>query len=605
MKILYAKTKKYIILVIAFVATILITYYAYVRDINESSEPDLVEKGFDNLRIFIPKQGIALKCYESDEGIWYAFLPSFCENTISGDMSIESDIDGKVLAIDYELLKSGEDYSEYRVSIMIGDNYESETGVLRIMHSRNLPSVYINTQSGNLSAVNDDKNTIEDINIAIIDEDGELLFKDKKATITGHGNRSFLQDKKPYTIETSKKTPLFGMHSSDKWILVSNVCDPTGIQNAITYNMARNAGMQYSPEFQYVDVYMNSLYHGTYLVAEKIQINENNMNFNNLNKQNRELNSWVATKPDVQNFETEYSKGYLLDKLPGDISGGYILERDYGKKYKEERAGFTSAVMGDNYVLKSPGNASYEQVEYIRGLVDGFEQAVMKKDGSYADYIDVDSFVDKYIIEELTQNEGAGSTSAFYYKPQDSISKLIFAGPVWDYDTAYATYGAPDRLCYSAVHPLSPTKLYYNLYRNNSFKEKVEQRYEEFYSQYMDGPIQEDMDYYQELCEASFKMNALRWNDNNFSYISATKEVENYIAARKQFLDRAWINNEELVTVHFSFGENEWNYSVLPGTELDTPIMDYDGNWINCDTKEKYDVNKGIVEDASYIFVTE
>lgn len=95
-------------------------------------------------------------------------------------------------------------------------------------------------------------------------------------------------------------------------------------------------------------------------------------------------------------------------------------------KYKAEISGFQSELLGDLYTIKSPQYASVEEAEYIKSLFDDMERAIVSEDGidsetgmSYLEYIDVRSFAQKYVIEELCKNNGAGATSSFF------ISRMI------------------------------------------------------------------------------------------------------------------------------------------------------------------------------------
>lgn len=598
-------------ILLGITALILIIVCAFFKD--EENKKALLRNQtysssrFETLKVKIEKEKLSLGCYPSNDGMWYAFLPSFCDGKLADNVKLVTSSDDNSVIIDYKEIGAGDNYTDYTVSFLqYGKDTSLESGILRVMHSNNLPSIYIDTESGELNYIDEDKDHFENMDATILDANGNLVYREHSGIVKGHGNRSFAQPKKPYTMTFSKEVPMFGMHSSDKWILISNVCDSSGIQNAITYNMARKAGMQYVPEFQYVDLYFNSMYHGTYLLVEKIEIREEKMNFNNLNRLNRGLNPGIDTQLEARWFEEENTKGYFLDKNPVDITGGYILERDYGDKFAAETTGFVTDALQECYVVKDPSLASKEQLEYIRNLMNQFEDSLLKNDGSVEQYIDIDSFADKYVIEEFTQNEGGGSTSAFYYKPQDSVSKLIYAGPVWDYDTSYALFGQPNRLSYSAIHPFSPTKLYYLLYQNETFRDKVTERYKSFYSQYIENGLQEDILNYSNLCGASFAMNAVRWEELwGTEYLAAVEKMQDYIRVRKQFLDSVWLEGEPIVNVRFCIDTREWNFSVIPGTCVEPPLGVDERFWVNSASGKKFDRSIPVYESQEYNYVEE
>ena len=604
-------SKRKIVLIALFAVAVLSMAFIYVRETAEEKKLERIgaeyeESRFETLRVKIKKRKLKLKCFKTKDGDWYAFLPSFCDGTLSDEVKLVSTLDNDEIKVCCEINRVEDGFIEYKVSFEEKKSGSCvEEGMLKVMHSRNLPSVYIETESGNLDLINENKEYLEKMKTSIYDAAGNIIYKEKKGFVKGHGNRSFNMEKKPYTIKLSQDVALFGMNSSNTWVLVSNVADATGIQNAITYNMARNAGMPYTPKFQYVDLYFNSNYHGTYMVTEKIDINENNMNFNDLGRINLGLNPEISTDIDAKWYEDEMYKGYELDRNPVDITGGYIIERDYGNKYAMEKTGFRTNLLRDCYVVKSPANASIEQVEYVQNLMNGLEESLEKGDGSWTNYIDADSFVDKYIIEEFTQNEGGGATSAYYYKPQDSISKLIFAGPVWDYDTAYFGFGVPNRLSYCEIHPYGPTKLYYILYQDEMFQNLVKERYKSFYSEYIGGKLLEDIEYYDFLCGASFDMNEIRWGYFESFYLNMAEYLKEFIQERKQFLDSVWIEDAEVATVRFVGGSTERNYSVIKGDAL-YPLYEDEGyTFINCETGELFDNKKPVLNDEEYEFVLE
>ena len=131
----------------------------------------------------------------------------------------------------------------------------------------------------------------------------------------------------------------------------------------------------------------------------------------------------------------------------------------------------------EKFVLKNPIHASVEEIEYISSYMQEIEDAIMATDGinpttgkHYSEYIDIDSWADKYIVEEISRNNGGGATSSYFYKPSDSVSKKVYGGPVWDYDKAYGNFHSYNQntrdLGYLTLH-LSFTNWFYYLYQHN------------------------------------------------------------------------------------------------------------------------------------------
>ena len=90
-------------------------------------------------------------------------------------------------------------------------------------------------------------------------------------------------------------------------------------------------------------------------------------------------------------------------------------------------------------------------MEYISGYMQSFEDAIYASDGidpatgkHYTQLVDLDSLVNKYLIEEVSKNYDGNTSSMFFYKDSDAVDPLMYAGPCWDYDSAYASYARED-----------------------------------------------------------------------------------------------------------------------------------------------------------------
>lgn len=451
---------------------------------------------------------------------------------------------------------------------------------LVIMRSANLPTVFLETESGSMEMLDADKNHAERGKIVLFDADGKVVCADSLNRISGRGNSTWAHPKKSYGIRLKNRADLFGMGSADNWVLLSNVEDPAYIRNKITYDMAIAAGMEGSPESQYVDLYINHTYHGMYQLCEKVEIDEERVAIADLGEENKRLN-------DIQKcgrFEEEKRKGLVFSKEPGDLTGGYLLERDVPDKYREEVSGFVTDSLGDLYTIKEPAYASAAEVDYISGLVNGMEKALVSADGvnpdtgmSYTDYIDMHSFAQKYILEELSKNNGAGATSSFFYKPQDKVSTKLFAGPVWDYDKAYASITgineSTEDLCYLTLRDSNPTALFWQLNRHPEFREAVSACYQEFFSDYMQRIVDEKIDEYAAEIRTSVDMDQIRWreaDDEPFDFDFEVERVRDFVSSRKRFLDEIWTGRKELCTVTFVWETGEEHYvSVIAGRTLE------------------------------------
>lgn len=391
---------------------------------------------------------------------------------------------------------------------------------------------------------------------------GGIIYADKLDGISGRGNSTWTYPKKSYGIKLKNRADLFDMGSADHWILLSNVEDRSYIRNKITYEMGIAAGMEGSPESQYIDLYINHQYHGMYQLCEKVEIDPERIPINSLSDQNKKQNKGIET---YSHFDTGKKKGAELPIEPGGLTGGYLLERDVIDKYQYEISGFETTLLGDCYTIKNPKYASKAEVDYISSLVNDMEKAVVSVDGvnpdtgmNYLDYIDLESYAKKYIVEELTKNNGGGASSSFFYKPEDEISTKLFAGPVWDYDKAYGRRNGIDGtfrdLCYLTQRDENTT-LFWHLNTHPEFRQAVSAYYQNFFSDYFQTIQESKIDeYVSEIC-VSVNMDQVRWKEiyeESVDYVGEIWKIRNFLTERKEFLDEVWIDQKELRTVHFS-----------------------------------------------------
>ena len=239
------------------------------------------------------------------------------------------------------------------------------------------------------------------------------------------------------------------MGKSKKWALVGNVPDNSMLRNTLAYYLGSSVGLDYSPEGEIVDFFVNGEYQGAYLLAEKVDIEEERVDIADLEGAIEDLDPTeehgkMRTARIFGNNRSAVQLKYWTGvENPEDITGGYIVEMEMPDRYQQEASGFVTS-RKTYYVIKSPEYASLEQVTYIATLFENMEQALYADNGihpttnlPYTDYIDLDSLVKKYWIEEISKNHDGAKTSQYFYKPADSQSTKIYAGSVWDYDIAF------------------------------------------------------------------------------------------------------------------------------------------------------------------------
>jgi hypothetical protein len=292
-----------------------------------------------------------------------------------------------------------------------------------------LPIVIINTQPGE-TIMDDPKITADmkvihngDNSLNYVTDPGNIYSGKIGIEIRGRYSASLPQ--KPYGIETrdlygaNLNTSLLGMPSENDWILLANYNDKTFMRNYLAFEISREMG-HYAPRSRYCEVVLNSEYLGIYLLTEKIKVDKNRIDIAKLN-------------PD--------------ENTGDDITGGYVFKNDYYTSNDNWVSNFSpinkpGAEVHFVYYDPEPDELTLQQKNYIRDFTDSFETTLYSPGFSdpqtgYRAFLDVNSFVDYFLIGEVTRNVDAYKKSRFYYKDKDSNDGRIHSGPVWDYDWAW------------------------------------------------------------------------------------------------------------------------------------------------------------------------
>jgi spore coat protein CotH len=198
------------------------------------------------------------------------------------------------------------------------------------------------------------------------------------------------------------------MPSSKDWVLLANHSDKTLLRNAAALDLGTRIGLAWSPRSAFVEVYLNNRYDGVYQLVENIKVTKDRVNIDEL-------------------AETDVGADV--------ITGGYLLEVDF----REDGHTMHSSIDDLPIVFQSPEEPVPAQQAYIEGYINELE-TVLHSTGfadpatGYAAYIDVDSFVRWYLVNELFRNVDANMwSSCWMYKPRGG---KLFMGPLWDFDLA-------------------------------------------------------------------------------------------------------------------------------------------------------------------------
>jgi hypothetical protein len=297
-----------------------------------------------------------------------------------------------------------------------------------VFNSSNLPIVNINTAGQNIP---NDTRIVADMGIV---SNGEPLRNNitdpynnynGKISIELRGSSSLTFPKKSFSLETqnsiggNNNVSLLNMPAENDWVLYAPYSDKSLIRNVLTYRLGESLD-RYAPRTKLCELIINNEYQGVYVLTEKIKRDKNRV---------------------------DIAKLTVNDTIGDDLTGGYIVKID--KSTNGIGFNWNSPISPPfssnnfNFKLHYPkeNEELIVQSEYIENYITDFEYAL---DGpnytdtllGYRNFIDVNSFIDFFIMNELTRNVDGFRLSTYLYKDKESKGGKLNLGPLWDFNLA-------------------------------------------------------------------------------------------------------------------------------------------------------------------------
>jgi CotH kinase protein len=225
--------------------------------------------------------------------------------------------------------------------------------------------------------------------------------------IRGHGNTTWALPKKPYKVKLDNKAGLLGMAPGKTWILLANYDDKSLLRDQVAFETSRRLGLAWTPNSRFVELFLNGQYQGNYQLTEEIKIDKNRVNI-----------------PEMDD----------TDLSGKSLTGGYLMEVDTRGDADDILFKTSRGVIFD---LHDPDPAAPQQLTYIQNYMQQAENALYSStftdpSTGYTQYLDQESFINWYLVNELFKNNDAVFwSSCWLYKDR---SGKIFMGPAWDFD---------------------------------------------------------------------------------------------------------------------------------------------------------------------------
>lgn len=242
--------------------------------------------------------------------------------------------------------------------------------------------------------------------------------------IETRGSSSAGFPQKTYGIETRNNlgiendTIVLGMPSENSWVLYAPYNDKTCMRNSLTYEVANQTG-RYAPKTKFCELVLNGQYQGIYVMMEKIKRDSNRV--------------------DISKLQT-------TDVSGDQLTGGYIVKVDRddgpGSYWTSPYPATDGSAVNFVHVYPENGVIVPQQRNYIVNYIDTVEDVLASTAfadpvNGYRKYIGVNTFIDYFILNEVSKNVDGYRLSTFFYKDKMSSGGKLKAGPAWDFNLAW------------------------------------------------------------------------------------------------------------------------------------------------------------------------
>lgn len=323
----------------------------------------------------------------------------------------------------------------------------------RVMQASAIPTMYLTSSDAAQGRdwVDASKSNAATGTMNLIGADGTPVYSGELKQIKARGNSTFTYaPKKSYQIKLAEPSDLLGKQEQVKtWVLLASYFDATQMHDKMVKDLAAELGLAYTASCDWVNLYYDGVYRGIYLLSEKNSVGETSVAITDMEQAYEQLNEGYGTDMTTALAENSYGQQYQYTKdltEPEDITGGYLIELNHNMW--DEASGFKTR-QGVAFNVKSPEWCGEAAMKYISEYYQAFEDAVYATDdtGAYTgynastgkyfyDYVDMDSLVKVFLLQELSLNCDGFISSVYFYKDADG---KMFAGPIWDQDMTFGT----------------------------------------------------------------------------------------------------------------------------------------------------------------------
>jgi len=264
-------------------------------------------------------------------------------------------------------------------------------------------------------------------------------------SIKGRGNTTWTMPKKPYRLKLDHKQALLGDPKDKSWVLLNNYADKTMLRNKLAFYLGNIGIFDYTPRSHFVEIILNGRYNGTYLLCEKLKIGKDRVNVG---------------------------------------EDGFLIELD-GKPNADDVTFITNHLDNLTIQIKDPEvSVGDDNYNYIKDYVIKAESALYAENfkdpnEGWQKYIDIDSFAEYYVIEEIAKDvDGNLRLSTYMNLKRGEKLKM---GPLWDFDIAFGNVDYDNCSTPDGFY-IKKYRWFVRFFEDPAFVAKIKERFNYFYS---------------------------------------------------------------------------------------------------------------------------
>lgn len=278
---------------------------------------------------------------------------------------------------------------------------------------------------------------------ATLSGDG-FFYHEPKAKIHLRGNSTAMWPKHPFLLKLYQQPALFHMPPAKAWVLLPEYIDRTMLRSALAFRIGADSKLQWTPRWNFVEMTYNGEAKGPHVLCEKVQVHPNRVQVPE--------NGWLV---EIDAWTLPEDNSFSIPHIEKPVHVHYPSNSVHTPQITAIQALFTQA----------------DEVLFSSTFTDFNE--------GWRHYLDEESFIDWYWINEIAKNNDAVFFSSCFL--HSSLDGKIAMGPIWDFDLAfgnsvYNTCDSPEGWYIRDV------MWYTRLFEDPSFAAAAKERFEWFYA---------------------------------------------------------------------------------------------------------------------------